>query len=391
MRPERATARRKATWLVVGVVSAAILVAGTWLAAYAFVSPAQRDAAASPPAELPVMAKVERGDLVDQRTLPGEVRPTEEQSLSVLGMGDAKRSVITSVSAAPGSSLDIGDSPASVNGQPLIVLQSDFPMYRDLGPGDSGPDVEVLQRNLVKLGLLSDVDGEFGQRTANAIKGLYAQLGEKAPTRTIQPTTAEDGSEVISPSASASATEVYLPVWATLTTAATPAIVVSVPVVGALVGDDTSFAIKSDAVEIVATIPDSADDVVVAGLPVSVNLAGTATLKGRIGSVDTTATDGNTVSTATIELDDPSAVSAELAGQAASVMVEVRVLATDALILPLLAVAQHADGTTGTVQVRENGEDQLTAITVTILAVLDGQVAIADGTEVTESTEVRIG
>lgn len=368
---------------VTALCAVSALVAGTWWAATAFVSPAQRDAAAAPPDPLPVMAPTERGALIDERIAPAQIRAKRELTVPLLGPSDADRSVLTSVAAAAGSAVNIGDSPASINGQPLLVLRADFPMYRDLGPGDRGPDVEALQQNLLELGLLASVDGVYGPATTRAVTEMYRRLGESPQTRPVDVPEVE-GEPAVEPPL-----EPYLPAWATISVPEVPAIVASAPPVGATIGEATAFSFRSQSVEVVATIPESASADVTPQAPAVVTIAGNAPVPGQVATVSSLTTDGETVTSAVIELDDPTLITADLVGQNASVVVTVRVLADDALIVPLLAVADRGDGT-GTVQVMDREANAFVAVNVDIIATLNGRVAISGGV-IQEGTEVRVG
>ena len=105
----------------------------------------------------------------------------------------AGRTIVTAVSAPAGSVLRPGQVLAEVSGRPLIALNLPFDLYRDLAPGDSGPDVRVLQQALIETGVLTGpVDGEFGARTSAAIRALYAQNSVTAPQASAEKTGALD-------------------------------------------------------------------------------------------------------------------------------------------------------------------------------------------------------
>ncbi len=59
-----------------------------------------------------------------------------------------------------------------------------MPAWRDLIPGDSGPDVTELQKALAKLGYYDDGDtpGYFGSATEYAVQEYYEHLGYPAPS-----------------------------------------------------------------------------------------------------------------------------------------------------------------------------------------------------------------
>src|SRR5690606_34674751 len=61
------------------------------------------------------------------------------------------------------------------------ALPGDVPAYRDLTEGDSGPDVEQLQKALSWI-YGTPVTGDFDSRTASDLEKLYDNLGYEVPT-----------------------------------------------------------------------------------------------------------------------------------------------------------------------------------------------------------------
>lgn len=105
----------------------------------------------------------------------------------------AGRTIVTGVSAGAGSVLRPGQVLAEVSGRPLLALNLPFDLYRDLAPGDSGPDVRALQQALIDTGVLTGpVDGEFGARTSAAIRALYTGNSVTAPQASSEKTGALD-------------------------------------------------------------------------------------------------------------------------------------------------------------------------------------------------------
>lgn len=81
---------------------------------------------------------------------------------------------ITSVDVAAGQVVESGMPIASVDGVGVIALTTAFPLYRDLGPGDSGADVEMLTQTLVALELL---DAErAGDRYTTSVSTAVREL-----------------------------------------------------------------------------------------------------------------------------------------------------------------------------------------------------------------------
>jgi multidrug efflux pump subunit AcrA (membrane-fusion protein) len=71
------------------------------------------------------------------------------------------------------SAVKTGQELFSVNGNPVFALNGDTPIYRILKSGDSGKDVEVLQKSLKELGYsIDEIDGDFGSNTRTRLKNF---------------------------------------------------------------------------------------------------------------------------------------------------------------------------------------------------------------------------
>lgn len=85
--------------------------------------------------------------------------------------------------AAAGEVFSRGQVLYRVSNNPVILLYGDTPVYRSLYEGDSGPDVQELNANLVALGYAtsSELDpnsDHFSAETANALEQLQYKLRE---------------------------------------------------------------------------------------------------------------------------------------------------------------------------------------------------------------------
>lgn len=163
---------------VATLVSVGALVASTWIK-----SPAQQLADQGAPGASVLTAPVSRQVLAKTVAVRGtvvaggaiSVQPTVAQGAAAL--------VVTGLPKKVGSQLAAGDVLAQVSGRPVIALPGELPAYRDLKPGDKGPDVAQLQRALKQLGYTDgDESGAFGPGTKTAIAGLYQHLGFDPPT-----------------------------------------------------------------------------------------------------------------------------------------------------------------------------------------------------------------
>lgn len=100
------------------------------------------------------------------------------ESLEVGAAAGAGPSVVTAARATSGAEIRSGSPIVEVSGRPILALQLPFPLYRDLGPGATGPDVTAVQQELRDLGHYSGpVDGEYGPRTSAAVRALYTKAG----------------------------------------------------------------------------------------------------------------------------------------------------------------------------------------------------------------------
>jgi len=85
--------------------------------------------------------------------------------------------VITATHCTKGGTIVSGSIVARVNESPILALSTAVPLYRDLTWGTKGTDVNALQRELVRLGFTTPVDGTFGRTTAKALSALWKSRG----------------------------------------------------------------------------------------------------------------------------------------------------------------------------------------------------------------------
>ena len=143
--------RTKRRFIIVTVIVAALaLIGATWVAASQFQSSAQRAAAAAPPAAQPVLVAIEKTDLVERTTMKANARRSGERKFTLPKAGAT--SVITAQGIQQGQELRSGTVITWINDRPLIALSGGFPLYRDLGTGDTGEDVRMIQKALQGLG-----------------------------------------------------------------------------------------------------------------------------------------------------------------------------------------------------------------------------------------------
>ncbi len=90
---------------------------------------------------------------------------------------------ISKLDVAAGGTVRNGKQLAELDGQPLFALAGPVPAWRDLTPGETGPDVTELQQALASLGYYDDGDtaGYYGAATEYAVTLYYEHLGYTPP------------------------------------------------------------------------------------------------------------------------------------------------------------------------------------------------------------------
>ncbi len=85
--------------------------------------------------------------------------------------------LVTRPGRTAGETVDQGTVLTVINERPVILLQGDTVLYRDLERGNSGEDVKALQKALNQLGFGVVADGKFGALTQRAVFKLYQRNG----------------------------------------------------------------------------------------------------------------------------------------------------------------------------------------------------------------------
>jgi peptidoglycan hydrolase-like protein with peptidoglycan-binding domain len=103
---------------------------------------------------------------------------------SAAGSSSAGTVYISKLGVAAGDTIANGRKLAEIDGEPLFALAGKVPAWRDLTPGESGPDVAELQKALAALGYYDDGDtpGYFGPATEYAVSLYYEHLGYTPPS-----------------------------------------------------------------------------------------------------------------------------------------------------------------------------------------------------------------
>ena len=117
-------------------------------------------------------AKVERTNLVSAFVIAGTLAYGQVHSLGGGG------GVVTKVPQA-GQEVRTGGVIMEVEGAPVFLLQGDLPLWREVGPGVSGPDVAMVRGALARLGHAAGAEGKqsFDADLSGAIAAMYATAG----------------------------------------------------------------------------------------------------------------------------------------------------------------------------------------------------------------------
>jgi hypothetical protein len=91
---------------------------------------------------------------------------------------------ISKLEVAAGDTITNGKELAEIDGEPMFALTGPVPAWRDLTPGETGPDVTELQKALTSLGFYDggDTPGYFGADTEDAVALYYEHLGYTPPS-----------------------------------------------------------------------------------------------------------------------------------------------------------------------------------------------------------------
>ena len=200
VRGSRLARRRRALFWVAG--GAALLAIGGLIGSSFVKSPQQiaADTAAPPPTV--TTAKVVSQVLTSSVQMRGVVYPATQYDVypsapesdagasdtggaggGATGGGSAGAVYISRLDVAAGRTISNGEKLAEIDGEPLFALAGRVPAWRDITPGESGPDVAELQKALAALGYYDggDTPGLFGTATEDAVAAYYEHFGYTPP------------------------------------------------------------------------------------------------------------------------------------------------------------------------------------------------------------------
>ena len=201
VRGSRLARRRRALFWVAG--GAALLAIGGLIGSSFVKSPQQIAADTAAPPMTATTAKVVSQVLTSSVQMRGVVYPATQYDVypsapesdtsaggtgssaggSAAGGGSSGSVYISRLDVAADQAIANGEKLAEIDGEPLFALAGRVPAWRDITPGESGPDVAELQKALASLGYYADGDtpGLFGTATQDAVALYYEHLGYAAP------------------------------------------------------------------------------------------------------------------------------------------------------------------------------------------------------------------
>lgn len=154
-----------------------------WVAGAQITSPAEAAANAKPPTPSLITAAVDQRVLSADVVSRGSIDYSDPVSLALSGsIGEQGSTAVVTMVPEVGTELGEGSVAIEVSGRPVILLQGELPVYRDLRPGSKGDDVLQLEQALVRLGFMATADETWGNDTGGGLQSLYATIGYTANT-----------------------------------------------------------------------------------------------------------------------------------------------------------------------------------------------------------------
>jgi peptidoglycan hydrolase-like protein with peptidoglycan-binding domain len=172
--------RRRARQAAIVVGIAALAGGGGVVVGTRIKSPADAANDRSAPAASLITVPVEMRQLVSTLIVSGETRyvePTPVRLAGAVGPSGGDRQVVTRLPDVENELVE-GGLLLEVSGRPVFALHGDLPMYRQLAPGATGPDVLQLEQSLETLGFApGTVDDTYDAGTEAALDAFYLSKG----------------------------------------------------------------------------------------------------------------------------------------------------------------------------------------------------------------------
>jgi multidrug efflux pump subunit AcrA (membrane-fusion protein) len=180
-RPRRTAGSRRRLRQAAVVVGIAVASAGAGIVIGSQLkSPADAAAERTAPIASTITVPVELRRLVSTLVVSGQIQyiePTTVRLAGAVGTSGGDTQVVTRIPELD-SELVEGGVLVEISGRPVFALQGELPMYRQLTPGASGPDVLQLETALERLGFEpGTVDEQYDAATEAALDAFYEARG----------------------------------------------------------------------------------------------------------------------------------------------------------------------------------------------------------------------
>jgi peptidoglycan hydrolase-like protein with peptidoglycan-binding domain len=323
------------------LVCGSLLCTGLGYAAALTMAPATDTGAGTPTG--PVTAPVELRKITSAVIARGDANFADPVALVVRPA--APLPIVTAAPKHRGEWVDAGEVALEVAGRPVIALAGGLPAYRDLAPGDVGPDVAQLETALAAIGLdPGDVDDEFTSYTGAAVADLYERLGYEPATAAETGSGAPDGASPRDGTTMPMSEVTFVPTL--------PRRVDRAPARRGRTLPKRPMLLSGSELIVSIGLTAADRDLLRRGMRAVVDVPGWEDVRARLGSVTATATGGRT----SVRLPRLSA-ERQHAVQGANVKVTVPLESTKrpVLVVPLAALSTDAAGTVRVVRVAMGG------------------------------------
>lgn len=169
--------RRRQAAVVVGI--ALLSAGGGVLVGKRLRSPSDAANQLKAPTASLITVPVEKRKLESTLTIAGDIQRVSPTVIRLAGSvgGAGDKQVVTRVPAVD-SEVAEGGVMLEISGRPVFALRGDLPMYRQLVPGSTGPDVAQLETSLNTLGFSpGTVDNIYDSGTEAALDAFYLSHG----------------------------------------------------------------------------------------------------------------------------------------------------------------------------------------------------------------------
>lgn len=335
-------------------------------AAWIIKSPGQLASEQAPPPPSVITATVEEGTVTQSVVFTGAVALGNRVEFAAPAVSTP---VVTRTPLQVGSDATAGTVLVEIADRPLILLDGEIPLLRDLHRGDKGPDVTRLQGSLEAYG--APIDGVFGRSTEQALRSLYEQAGYAPPTDGPGRASALQAELVFAPNAASG--RVVAQAATVGKTAPSPLIALTT---APAVVDAQLSQVEADRLEVGATGA-------ISGQGLETAVEGTIT---DIGTLTKTADGAFRVP---VRLAINEVLPSALIDSAVQVTIDTADSAELGLIVPLSAIHARSDGTTFVVVVTRDDEVE---VEIQVVETGDGVARIAVGDDAIKAgDEVKVG